>query len=204
MTKIIITVAELNRQAFDVLNNDLGPFWDSFFWNFSGKLIWAPLYILILYLIYRKVGLRNMLAAMTIMVLMTVVCDHIGNFFKENYSQLRPSHDPNVGSIVHRVRNYYGGGLYGTVSSHSSISFSIAIFSLLTIKRWYYTWPILMWALLIAYSRIYLGAHYPKDVIFGIALGSVSGYGFYRSYLVAANRWKWLNNPNKKNKEIKE
>lgn len=175
-------IAQTNREVFDLLNNDLGPFWDSFFWFFSAKIVWAPLYIFILYIIYRKVGLRNMLVAMVVMVLMTVVCDHIGNFFKNNFSQLRPTHDPLVGSLVHTV-NGYKGGFYGTVSSHASISFSIAMFSLMMIRRPWYTLSILVWASLVAYSRIYLGVHYPKDIVYGTTLGCLAGYGSYKAYL---------------------
>ncbi len=182
MTTLLMDIAQMNRGLFDMLNNDMGAFWDSFYWFFSAKLVWAPLYLLILYLIYRKVGLRDMLIAMVVIVLMTVICDHIGNFFKANLSQFRPSHDPLVGSDIHLVRGYRGG-LYGTVSSHASISFSIAVCSLLIIKRLWFTIPILLWAATVSYSRIYLGLHYPKDIFFGTILGCSAGFGFYKGYL---------------------
>lgn len=183
MTTILMDIAQANRELFALLNNDMGPFWDSFFWTCSQKLVWVPLYLAILYMIYRKVGLKNMLVAMVLMVLMTVVCDHTGNFFKDNVSRLRPTHDPLVGSLVHTV-NGYKGGFYGTVSSHSSISFSIAVFSLLLLKKKWYTLGIILWASTVAYSRIYLGVHYPKDIIFGFMLGCAAGYGFYKVYMM--------------------
>lgn len=182
MASILMDIVQMDRQLFDLLNNDMGVVWDNVFWIFSEKLVWVPLYLAILYMIYRKVGLRDMIVAMVVIVLMTVVCDHIGNFFKGNFSRFRPTHDPLVGSLVHTV-NGYRGGLYGTVSSHASISFSIAMFSLLLLKNKWYSYVIIVWAALVAFSRIYLGVHYPKDITYGTVLGLTAGVVFYKGYL---------------------
>ena len=101
----------------------------------------------------------------------TVIADdQICNFFKHNVPKLRPTHTPGVESLVHTVRDYRGG-LYGTVSAHAAISFSIALFTSVLFRRRWYAIAIFVWAALLAYSRIYLGVHYPMDILFGLLLG---------------------------------
>lgn len=82
----------------------------------------------------------------------------------------RPSHNFDLQGLVHLV-NGYSGGLFGFVSSHAANSFGIAIFTALFLKnKWYWIF-ILLWAVLVSYSRIYLGVHYPADIIGGMVLG---------------------------------
>lgn len=182
------SIAEINRDIFLYINGGWGDAYDSLFWMLSAKLVWAPLYALIIYLIYRKVGLQSMIIAVVMMVLMVVITDHIGNFFKDNYSQFRPTHDPLLGGDVHTV-NGYRGGKYGTVSSHTSLSFSIAIFTMLLLRSRWVSVPLIIWAALVSFSRIYLGVHYPKDIIYGFLLGCGAGYLFYKIWIVGCRKW---------------
>ena len=86
----------------------------------------------------------------------------------------RPCRDPDIGHLVHRVNNYCGGA-YGFVSGHAANSFALAtMISLLFRKKWVST-GLLIWATMVSYSRIYLGVHYPGDVIFGALLGTLLG-----------------------------
>jgi undecaprenyl-diphosphatase len=89
--------------------------------------------------------------------------------------------------IVHLVDGECGG-LYSFVSSHASNSFNVALLSLLFIKRRWYSIGIIIWALLIGYSRIYLGVHYPGDVLCGSILGALTGWGIYNLYTLTDNK----------------
>ncbi len=88
--------------------------------------------------------------------------------------RLRPSHDPDISHLVHIVRDRQGG-LYGFVSSHAANSFAFATFTFLAISRRWFTILIFSWATVVSYSRIYLGVHYPGDIIAGAALGLLTG-----------------------------
>ena len=91
----------------------------------------------------------------------------------------------------------YCGGKYGFVSSHASNSFMVAVFSLLMIRRKWFSYSMVIWALIVGYSRIYLGVHYPGDVICGSLLGIIVGWGVYKLYEVTDSRllprWKYFN-----------
>ena len=108
---------------------------------------------------------------------MILVSDQLANLAKDTFQRLRPSHEP--GLMVHLV-NAYKGGLYGFYSSHASNTFSIAIFLIvITQKRFKWLWIIaITWALFMSYTRIYLGVHFPGDILAGILMGSLIGYLF--------------------------
>lgn len=148
------------------------------FW-LSEKLIWAPLYAVLLFLmwnVYRK-GFWYVLPLIVLMVTLTDQVSVI--FFKDFFDRLRPCHDPSLEGMVRIVRNHCGGS-YGFISSHASNTFGVAVFagSLLNFR---YKWilPLLLfWATTICYSRVYLGVHYPGDVIIGALVGATIGYLF--------------------------
>lgn len=163
-------ILALDQQLLLALNFPGGAFLDSFFWAFSGKLIWVPLYLFIAYLLIRRYGLKRALLALVCIGLMVVLVDHVANFFKTYTPKLRPARDPAISPFVHTV-NGYRGGKFGTVSAHAAISSTIAIASLSLIRNKIYTICILLWATLVSYSRIYLGVHYPLDIFFGLLAG---------------------------------
>jgi len=151
-------------------------------WWISDRFIWLPLYLLITgYLIYRykwKVILILLLTAL----LITMSDQGSVHLFKEVFKRLRPCHNPEISHLVHIVRGHCGGQ-YGFVSSHAANSFAVASYSLLLIRNRYYTISIIFWALLVSYSRIYLGVHYPGDILGGAILGVVLGYIIYRLFI---------------------
>ena len=104
-------------------------------------------------------------------VAVIVLCDQLSSgLIKPLVERLRPSHEPALNGLVHLV-NGYTGGRFGFVSSHAANSFGFAMFSALVFRYKPYSFVIFVWALFNSYSRIYLGVHYPLDVICGAALG---------------------------------
>jgi undecaprenyl-diphosphatase len=132
---------------------------------------------------------------LTIIIAVTL-SDQISVLIKNSVHRLRPCHEPSLEGMVHLVKGYCGG-LYGFVSSHASNSFMVAMLCLLLIRRWWFTWFIIIWALVIGYSRIYLGVHYPGDVICGSILGMLIGWGIFLFYQYIDRklipRWKFFN-----------
>ncbi|HEY5124915.1 MAG TPA: phosphatase PAP2 family protein, partial [Ignavibacteria bacterium] len=105
---------------------------------------------------------------------------------KNLVQRLRPCYDPALKGLVHLV-NGECGGLFGFVSSHATNSFDVALLSLLFIKKRWYSISIIIWALVIGYSRIYLGVHFPGDVLCGSLLGAFIGWSMYQIYILTDN-----------------
>lgn len=174
-------IEQIDQELFLALNFDGGPFLDIFFWIITSKLVWVPLYLFMLWMLYRRYGLKKMLIAALTVGAMVGLIDQTCNFFKDFTPSFRPSHDPTLRVPAHTIYGYWGG-LSGTVSAHAAISFGIAIFTSLLIRKRAYTISILLWAILIAYSRIYSGLHYPLDIFFGLITGMVWALIMLRIY----------------------
>ena len=173
----------IDRIVFLFLNSLHSVFWDHVMFWISGRFNWIPLYLLIIgYLVYRYKW-RVLIILLLVVLLITMSDQGSVHLFKEVFKRLRPCHNPEISHLVHIVRNHCGG-IYGFVSSHAANSFAAASYSLLLIRNRYYTIFIILWALLVSYSRIYLGVHYPGDIIGGAILGAVLGYIIYRLFVI--------------------
>jgi undecaprenyl-diphosphatase len=173
----------LDQQLFLFLNSYNSPFWDKVMNAVSGILIWVPLYLAIL--IYLGVTYRRkFIIILLFIILAATLADQLSvQLFKNIFHRLRPCHEPSLEGLVHLVDGRCGG-LYGFVSSHASNSFNVALISLLLVRKRWFTFSIILWALTVGYSRIYLGVHYPGDVIFGSMLGALIGWGMYSFYIL--------------------
>jgi undecaprenyl-diphosphatase len=175
----------LDQQLFLFLNSLNSQFCDQMMYAISGRLIWVPLYLAILIFLGIKYK-RKFLIILIFIILAATLADQTSVIVKNFVHRLRPCQEPSIKTLVHLV-NGECGGLYSFVSSHAANTFDAALLSLLFIKRRWYTISILIWASVISYSRIYLGVHYPGDVICGALLGTLIGWGVYRLYVLTDN-----------------
>ena len=174
---------QIDKSIFLFLNSMHSPAWDSIMWVISGKLTWIPLYLFILFLLWRTYG-KKLLVIFPVIILAVTISDQLSvHAFKEVFMRLRPCHEPSLEGMVHIV-NGKCFGKYGFVSSHASNSFVVAVLSLLLLRKRWFTLLILSWATIVGYSRIYLGVHYPGDVICGAMLGALTGYFIFRFYIL--------------------
>ena len=175
----------IDQQLFLFINSLNSPFFDQVMNILSGKLIWVPLYLTILVFLGIKYK-RKFFIIIIFIILAATLADQSSVIVKNLVHRLRPCHEPSIMSIVHLV-NGECGGVYGFVSSHATNTFDVALLSLSFIKKRWYTISIILWASIICYSRIYLGVHYPGDVLCGAILGSFIGWGTYKLYMLTDN-----------------
>jgi len=166
---------QFDKDLFLMLNGFHGPVGDFLFWALSLKTIWVPLYAVLLYLLYRQYGWKRTVVLLAFVGLLVVMSDQGSGWVKDSVKRLRPSHEPDLAGQVHLVRNYHGGK-FGFVSSHAANSMGIALFLGVFLKRTWkpIPWILVAWALLVSYSRIYLGVHYPLDILGGCLLGAIA------------------------------
>jgi undecaprenyl-diphosphatase len=166
-----------DRNLFLFLNGLNSSFFDGFMWLVSSKIIYVPVLLAILIVILKDKR-REFLFILLGLILTIVLCDQISGLFKSGFERWRPSREPMLEGLVHTVNGYLGGK-YGFVSAHAANSFGFALFSSLIFRFKPYTIVIFSWALINAYSRIYLGVHYPLDIICGAILGIICALLLY-------------------------
>ncbi|WP_455170578.1 phosphatase PAP2 family protein [Aegicerativicinus sediminis] len=178
---MIEKLLEFDTELFIYLNNLGSTNWDAFWMAYTTKFNWIPLYAILLYLLYKQLGLKPLLVTIVVVAVMVLFTDQITNLFKHGLQRPRPCQLDELADKIRLVKSSCGGR-YGYFSGHASNSMALAVFIgfMLRYRFKYLKWILIVWAFLMAYSRVYIGVHYPLDILSGMIFGAMCGYGFYK------------------------
>jgi undecaprenyl-diphosphatase len=180
----------IDKQLLLWFNGSDSQFLDSVIMTLTAIVTWIPLYVALLYVVvkanrnWRGVLLALMAAGLCVLLAGTID----DTFVKPLVARWRPTHDPEIGALIDTVNGYRGGN-YGFFSAHASNTFSIAVFFSLLMRQRLLTIFMVGWSLVNCYTRLYLGVHYPGDILVGLLWGGLVGYGVHRLHAVVYRRF---------------
>ena len=159
-----------DKQAMIFLNNLGSSTFDPFWILVSEKWFWIPLYVIFLYFLYKNFNKKSLFYILLFVALGITASDQIANIFKFGFERLRPCHDPSLEGLLREVKC---GGKFGFYPAHSSNSFFVATYLTMLLGKKIKQLPyfLFVWAAIVAYSRVYLGMHFPGDIIIGAIMG---------------------------------
>ena len=179
-------ILALDTELFVYLNGLGSETFDGFWLLITKQTSWIPLFIFLLYLIYTKLGAKQSLYLLLFVGILIVLTDQTANLFKNGVQRLRPCNNPEINSFIRIVQSRSS---FGYFSGHATSSMGVATFLYLIFRKDFnYFWLLFLWPLIFAYSRIYLGLHYPIDIISGYLCGAILGFLMFKLYQKAQKR----------------
>lgn len=173
---------ETDQSLLLALNDSSSLLWDGVMWIVTDTKTWIPAIIALLYVVFKNNKLYQGLTIVLMFALAVTIADQIASgICKPYFARPRPAQDPEIMYLVHVV-NGYRGGMYGFMSSHAANTFVVAMLASLIIRSLPFTVMIFLWAAIPTFSRIYLGVHYPGDIVCGGLEGCLTGVLVYLLY----------------------
>ena len=176
-----MTLEEIDIQLLIYLNSLGSEFWDPLWIVLTNKLTYIPLFAIIVFYFYKKFGFKQALLLLFFIALLILFTDQSTNFFKDSFQRLRPCREYFLG--LREIDIYCGK--YGFFSAHASNSMAVSLFIIKIMREKYssiFSLILFIWVAVFSYSRIYLGLHYPSDILFGLIFGTISSTIFYSLY----------------------
>jgi len=176
-----------DRQFFVYLNSLGSETYDGLWLFITKQTNWTPLFLLLLYFIFKKVGGKQTLILLLFVALLITFTDQVANLFKNGFHRLRPCSELELKSTIRIIKS---SDTFSFVSGHATNSMAVATFLFFIFKNHFkYFGFLFLWPLIFAYSRIYLGLHYPLDIIGGYLLGLVSGILMFKIYEITKKKY---------------
>lgn len=179
----------IDTKLFLFFNGLHNAFFDPIMYWLSDKWVWLPMYLLIAFFIIWRYKMRGVVMLLFVGVVIALCDQTASHLIKNAVQRLRPSHEPILDGLVH-LSKAGAGGMYGFVSSHAANAFGLATFLYFVLdnKFKFLKYWLFLWAVLVSYSRIYNGVHYPGDVIVAIIIGMIIGWAMSGIYKYIENK----------------
>ncbi|WP_319510645.1 phosphatase PAP2 family protein [uncultured Draconibacterium sp.] len=190
--ELLQRILELDQDLFLFLNGLHNDFWDPIMVMVTRQEIWIPFFASIMFYIVKNYRTKTLLVLIALALLITVT-DQFSNIIKDSFQRFRPVHDPFIGHLVHEVMGK--GGPYGFVSAHAANSVAMLVLVSRIFKNRTFYFVMLSWVLIFCYSRIYVGVHYPLDLICGGLVGWLIGWGLFRLMMFVENHFFFGRSP---------
>jgi undecaprenyl-diphosphatase len=183
-------IIEIDTELLIFLNGLGREGWDGFWMFMTTSITSLPVYVIAAFIVYKNYGVKKMLFSLLFLAILITFSDQLANLFKYGFGRLRPCHDETVQGLIRLVKPTCGGK-YSFFSAHASTSMAIVVFFSLLMRKQakYFALFLIVWSLFVGYSRIYIGVHFPFDVLFGFLIGTIIGILVYKLFILFLNRF---------------
>lgn len=179
---------KLDKELFVFLNNLGSQPFDGFWSIITKQIYWTPLFLGVFYLIQKKLGWKNLGVIIIFLALLITFTDQMTNLVKNGFQRLRPCNNPEIKDVIRVV---ISRDSFSFFSGHAANSIASTMFIFLIIRKYYnHTYLLFLFPLIFAYSRIYLGLHFPLDILSGYVFGVINGVIFYKLYDIFMKKYE--------------
>lgn len=180
-------ILSLDQKLFIFLNGLGSETFDGFWLMITKQTNWTPFFLVLLYFIYKKIGGKQTLYLLLFIAALILFTDQTTNFVKNTFQRLRPCNNQEIHAIIRIVKSSKSFSFF---SGHAANTMAVATFLYAIFKSEFkHLWLLFLWPLIFAYSRIYLGLHYPLDILSGYFFGAIFGFGMFKLYRIVQRNY---------------